>query len=183
MERNDDRRGKRGLTVFLSTVTCLISAACGKTAVFDTRKDSSVLGDASNGDRGSDRIAVASEAVAKPGCSPNDASAVSIHFGVERPTCDGVWHGGFVAVGLWQTSWDHLKPGTYDIGGTDTFVGTATYGSDQGANDWQLAKAGVLTIESIDSTRMTGHCEATFPGGTLSVDFSAQWCGGHEECG
>jgi len=53
----------------------------------------------------------------------------------------------------------------------------------QGANDWEIGTSTVLTIKSIDSGQMLGHCEAAFPSGIVSVDFTAQWCGGDYMCG
>jgi hypothetical protein len=193
MERNDIRGCKNGLAVFVSAVAVLMCGTCGRTSVFDGRKDSSVPGAASKsqGDSrlddqregGSGNLVMASEAVVEPGCSPNDAPAVSIHFGVDRPACDGARHGSYVVVSLWQTSWDHLRPGTYDLGSVDALIGMAVFGSGQGADDSQLANSGALTIDSVDSTRMTGHLALIFPSGTLSLDFTAWWCGGYELCG
>lgn len=188
--------------VFASAVTLLISDACGRTPLLDGWRNppvdaqsgrdvgmedsrSAFLGDASDSKRDSGPdvgVTIGNDAIAVASCSPNDATAVSIRIGVDRPSCDSISSGSYIVLAIWYTSWDNLKPGTYPLdanGGAGLFV----YSPAQGVNNGEAGTNTVLTIKSIDSGWMTGHCESSFPSGTVSVDFTAQWCAGYPGCG
>ena len=202
MKCGTDLRGRSDFAVFASAVTLLISGACGRTPLLDGWRNppvdaqsghdvgaqdslSTFLGDASDSNRDSGPdvgVTIGNDAIATASCSPNDALAVSIQIGVDQPSCDSTSSGSYVVVDIWYTSWDDLKPGTYALdanGGT----GMSVHSPAQGVNHWEAGTNTVLTIRSIDSGRMTGHCESSFPSGTVSVDFVAQWCAGNPMCG
>jgi hypothetical protein len=202
MKCGKDRRGRSGFAVFASAVTWLISGACGRTPLLDGWRNPPVdaqggrdagagdsrgtfPGDASDSNRyrGPDvGVTIGSDAIAVDACSPNDAPAVSIRIGVDRPSCDSPSSGSYLVVAIWYTSWDYLRPGTYALdanGGAGLFV----YSSAQAVNNGEAGTNTVLTVESIDSGWMTGHCESSFPSGTVSVNFTAQRCGGYPGCG
>ena len=197
MKCGKDRRGKGDFAVFASAVTLLISGACGRTSwqnppvdaqggrdvgVRDSR--STFLDDASdrNRDSGPDiGVTIGHDAIAVATCSPNDAPAVSIQIGVDQPSCDSTSSGSYIVVTIWYTSWDKLKPGTYPL---DANGGAAlsVYSPAQGVSNWEDGTNTVLTIESIDSSRMIGRCESSFPSGTVSVNFTAQLCADNPMC-
>ena len=165
----------------------LISGGCGRTPLLDEWRNPSVdaqvgheVGDASDSKR--DGVTVGHDAVAVASCSPNDAMAVSIQIGVDRPSCGSISTGSYLGVDLWYTSWDNLKPGIYVLDANGG-IGMSVVAPVHGSPYWEPGTNTVLSIESIDAERMTGHCEASFPSGTVSVDFTAQWCGGHPRCG
>ena len=190
-------RGRSDFAIFAAAVTWLISGACGRTPLLDPPVEaqrgrdaaagdsrSPFPGDARDGNR--DRgpvvgVTIGNEAIAVAACSPNDAPAISITIGVDRPSCDSTSSGSYILLDLWYTSWDKLKPGTYALdanGGAGLFV----YSPAQAVNHGEAGTNTVLTIESIDSARMTGHFASAFPSGTVSVDFTAQWCAGDPMC-
>jgi hypothetical protein len=198
-----DRRGRSNFAIFALAVTLLlISGACGRTPLLDGLRNppvdaqsgpdvaaqdsrSTFLGDVGNGkpDGGPDvGVTIGNNAVAVASCSPDDETAVSLQIGVDRPSCGSTSSGSNIAVDLWYTSWDDLKPGTYALDASGG-IGMSEYSPVQGGSNWELGTNTVLTIESIDSEWMTGHCEASFPSGTVSVDFTAKWCGGNPMCG
>jgi hypothetical protein len=197
-----DHPGRNDLAVFaLAVAISLMSSACGRTPLLDGLRSppvdalgapdvptqdsrSTFMGDASSKqDSGPDLgVTIGNNAIAKASCSPNDATAVSIQIGVDRPSCGSTSSGSYIAVDLWYTNWDNLKPGTYPLDAKGG-IGMSVYSPVQGGSNWEIGTNTVLTIESIDSDRMTGHCESSFPSGTVSVDFTAQWCGGNPGCG
>jgi hypothetical protein len=202
MECGKHHRGRSDFAVFASAVTSLIFGACGRTPLLDGWRNPPVdaqggrdvaaqdsrspfLGDASDSRRDSGSevgVTIGNDAIAEASCSPNDALAVSIQIGVDRPSCDSYSSGSYIVVTIWYTSWDDLKPGTYPLdanGGT----GMSVYSPAQRATDWEIGSNTVLTIKSIDSDRMTAHVESSFPSGTVSMDFTAQWCAGNPMCG
>lgn len=169
-----DPRGRSDFAAFGSAVILLTSSACGRTGGRNPPVDAQ-----SGRDVG---VTIGNDAIAVASCSPNDATAVSIKIGVDRPSCDSTSSGSYIVLAIWYTSWDNLKPGTYPLdanGGAGLFV----YSPAQGVNNGEAGTNTVLTIESIDSGWMTGHCESSFPSGTVSVDFAAQWCAGNPMCG
>jgi len=202
MKCGKDRRGRSDFAIFASAVTLLVSGACGKTPLPDGWRDTPVdaqrghdvgagdsrstfPGDASESNRDSGPevgVTIGNVAIAVASCSPNDETAVSIQIGVDQPSCGSTSSGSFVVVDIWYTTWDNLKPGTYALdanGGT----GMSVYSPVQGVSNWEPGSHTVLTIKSIDADRMTGHCESSFPSGTVSVNFTAQWCAGNPMCG
>jgi hypothetical protein len=198
MKCGKDRRGRSDFASFASAVTLLlILGACGRTPLLDPPVDaqrgrdvgaqdsrSTFPGDASDGKRYSGPdigVTIGSDAIAQAACSPNDAPAVFLQIGVDRPSCDSTSSGSYIVLAIWYTSWDKLKLGTYALdanGGAGLFV----YSPAQGANNGEAGTSTVLTIETIDSSWMTGHLESSFPSGTVSVDFTALWCAGNPMC-
>jgi hypothetical protein len=182
-----------------SAVMLLVSGGCGRSSMLDGRRNPHV--DAASGrdvgiadgsdsaaegggrDSGLDvGVVIGSTAIAMAGCSPNDAEAVFILIGVDRASCDSHGSGAFVSVDIWYTSWENLKPGRYSLDAS-AGAGAVVYVPAAGSERWESATNVVLTIKSIDSRWMLGHCESSFPSGTVSVDFTAQWCGGNPGCG
>ena len=129
---------------------------------------------------------IRNDVIAVASCSPDDGPAVSIHFGVDRPSCDGIFSGPYTIATVWYTTWDELKPGTYVLDknggkGMSLFAPSAT------SSNYAVGTNTVLTINSIDAGWMTGHFMSSFSDGTMwgtmSVDFIAPWCAGHPMCG
>jgi hypothetical protein len=75
-----------------------------------------------------------------------------------------------------------LKPGTYALD-ANRGIGTSAYFPGQGVSNPEPGTNTVLTVKSIDSERMTGHFESSFPSGAVSVDVTVQWCAGNPMCG
>jgi hypothetical protein len=197
------RRGRSDFAVFASAVAMsLISGACGRTPLLDGLQNPPVdaqighdvgaqdsrgtfLGDTGDGkpDGGPDvGLTIGNNTIAVASCSPNDATAVSITIGVDQPSCGSTSSGSYIAVAIWYTNWDNLKPGTYPLDARGG-IAMSVYSPVQGGSNWEVGTNTVLTIESIDSDRMIGHCESSFPSGTVSMDFTARWCGGNPMCG
>ncbi len=191
-----DRRGRSDFSVVALAATALVAGGCGRSGWqnalgdaqggHDAGKEDSrgaFPGDASGGnpDGGPGLgVTIGNNAIAVAACSPNDATAVTITIGVDRPSCDSAASGSYVVVKIWYTSWDNLKPGTYAL---DLDHGGAGLCSPaQGASSCEAGTNTVLTVKSIDSGRMTGHCQSAFPSGTVSVDFTAEWCAGDPMC-
>lgn len=200
MKRSKDRSGKIHVALVSSLVTLVTCG--GRTPLLDfpgntsadaraagadaaTDSDSALSGDASDGSRDSGRdagLTIGSYAIATATCSPNDAGAVSVMIGVDRLSCDSEPSGSYVRVSLWYTGWDYLKPGRYavDVNGGN---GMSLYSPKPGSTDWEGGTNTILTIKTIDSEGMLGHVEASFPSGTVSMDFTAKWCAGNPMCG
>ena len=201
MKRGKNDRLGSDFAVFASAVTWLIAGACGKTPLLDGWRNPPVdaqsgrevgagdsrgtfLGDASDSKRDSGPdvgVTIGSDAIAVEACSPNDAPAVSIQIGVDRPSCDSTSSGSYIVLVIWYTSWEHLQPGTYALDANGG-AGMSVYSPAPGVTYWESGTDTVLTIKSIDSGQMTGHCESSFPSGTVSVDFTAQRCGDNPMC-
>jgi hypothetical protein len=174
MKCGKDHRGRSDFAVFASAVTFLISGACGRTGWRNPPVDAQ-----GGRDLG---VTIGHDAIAVASCSPNDATAVSIKIGVDRPSCDSTSSGSFIVVAIWYTSWDYLKPGTYALDANGA-AGLFVYSPAQGVTNGEDGTNTVLTIKSIDSGWMIGHLESSFPSGRGSVDFTAQWCAGNPMCG
>ena len=197
MKRGKNRRGRSDFAIIASAVIVVTSGACGRTGWRNPPVDAqsghdvgagdsrgTFLGDASDSKRDSGPdvgMTIGSDAIAVEACSPNDAPPVSIQIGVDRPSCDSTSSGSYIVLVIWYTSWDYLKPGTYDLDANGA-AGLFVYSPAQGVNNGEAGTNTVLTIKSIDSGQMTGHCESSFPSGTVSVDFTAQRCGDNPMC-
>jgi len=147
----------------------------------DSDTDADADGDSdgdSDADSGPDASVV--PAVAAGDCSPNDAPAVSFHVGVDAASCGSTPSGAYVVITVWYTSWDTLEVGTHAL---DASSGMALYFSSPMSSTTEIGADTVLTIDFIDSTRMTGRYEATFTSGAMSADFEAPWCDNSPGCG
>jgi hypothetical protein len=161
---------------------CLLAAACGRTSAGRLLVDASHPDLATSDVRDTSAIdlKVGTNAIAEATCAPNDGGAVTVHIGVDRPSCDSGTSGPSLVVTLYS-GWDYLHAGSYALD-TDAWVGTASYSSAPGQRSETAIRA-VLTIVSIDATRMVAHCEAQFSSGFIALDFVATWCGGYPLCG
>ncbi len=141
-------------------------------------------GDSNGGDAGADADgdsdAGGVPAVAMGDCSPNDSPAVSFHVGVDAASCGSTPSGAYVVITVWYTDWATLALGAHAL---DASSGMALYFPSPMSSTTETGANTVLTIDSIDSTRMTGRYESTFPSGAMSADFEAPWCDGSPGCG